>query len=433
MKIYQYPSARAMRKLEALSRRGAAFPARRVREVQKILNEVQKEGDAALLRWVNRFDAPDLGLSGLRVGKAEMDAALASVDPDFLQTLALAADRIAAFHRRQAQNSWFVTERDGVFLGQMVRPVEAAGVYVPGGRGGSTPLVSSVLMGAVPAKIAGVERVVMATPPREDGMVHPYLLAAARQAGVDEIYKMGSAWGIGALAFGTATVEKVDVIVGPGNIYVTIAKKLVSGLVGIDMIAGPSEVLVIADETADPDHAAADLLSQAEHDPMAAAILVCTTTSKARKVKKALEARLETLSRRETARESLERNGAAFVVSDLAQAVEVANQAAPEHLELLVADPYSLLASVKNAGAVFLGSHTPEPVGDYLAGPNHVLPTAGTARFSSALSVDNFVKKTSVIRYTQKALSEDAEHILRLAEAEGLDAHAASVRARLKK
>ncbi|MFH1888177.1 MAG: histidinol dehydrogenase [Pseudomonadota bacterium] len=433
MKIHQVPSAAAEKRLLAIEGRGVAFPTRQVRQVERILANIRKNGDHALLGYVNQFDAPDLDAPGLKVSPEEMDQALDSLDPEFARTLELAASRVEDFHRRQAPRSWMTLDREGVFLGQLVRPVDAAGIYVPGGRAGSTPLVSSVLMGCIPARIAGVERIVVATPPREDGSVHPYLLAAAKRAGASEVYKAGSAWGIAALAFGTETIKKVDVIVGPGNIWVTIAKKLVAGSVGIDMIAGPSEVLVIADQGADPEQAAADLLSQAEHDPLASCILVCTRTSLARKVKKAVEEMLPKLSRREIAGKSMAKNAVAFVVPDLATAARVANRIAPEHLELLVEDPFLLLSSIRHAGAIFLGSWAPEPVGDYLAGPNHVLPTAGTARFSSALSVDHFIKKSSVIHYSRQALEEDAGSIIRLAETEGLTAHAESVRVRLKK
>jgi histidinol dehydrogenase len=309
--------------------------------------------------------------------------------------------------------------------------VDAAGIYVPGGKSGSTPLVSSVLMGAIPARIAGVDRVVMVTPPTAEGEVSPHLLAAARMAGVDEIYKVGSAWAIGALAYGTETISKVDVIVGPGNIYVTLAKKIVSGTVGIDMIAGPSEILVIADKGAAPSFAAADLLSQAEHDPLASAILVTDSSRLARAVSREVENQLAALHRREIAEKSLADYGAAFVTRDMAEAVLLANRIAPEHLELLVRDPFDYVGGIRHAGAIFMGDYTPEPVGDYIAGPNHVLPTAGTARFASALSVDHFIKKTSLIHYNRQAFLHEADDIMRLADIEGLGAHARSVSVRL--
>jgi histidinol dehydrogenase len=313
----------------------------------------------------------------------------------------------------------------------MVHPVDAAGVYVPGGKGGETPLVSSVLMGAIPAKIAGVPRVVMMTPPNREGGVNPYLLVAAKKVGVDKVYKAGSAWAIAALTFGTDTIAKVNVIVGPGNIYVTLAKKLVAGTVQIDIIAGPSEVLVIADAQADPEFVAADLLSQAEHDPLASAVLVTDSYPLAEAVRDALQRQVVQLSRREIAEQSLRAFGALIVVPDLTTAIDLSNRIAPEHLELQVRDPFAHISRIRHAGAVFLGSHTPEAVGDYVAGPNHVLPTAGTARFSSALSVGHFMKHTSLIHYTAEAFRKEAVDIMRLANIEGLEGHARSVAVRL--
>ena len=301
-----------------------------------------------------------------------------------------------------------------------------------GGQGGLTPLVSSVLMGALPARIAGVSRLVMVTPPTHGGEVNPHLLAAAHAVGIDAVYRVGSAWAIAALAYGTATIAPVDVIVGPGNLYVTLAKKLVAGTVGIDMVAGPSEILIVADHSANPAFAAADMLSQAEHDPLASAVLLTDNAEVARETAAALEQQLSRLPRGDIAAAALRDYGAIIQVADLDAAIALANRIAPEHLELLTATPMDLVGSIRNAGAVFLGAHTPEPVGDYIAGPNHVLPTAGTARFSSALSVDNFIKKTSLIRYTAAALKKEAADIICLAETEGLDAHANAVRMRLK-
>jgi histidinol dehydrogenase len=314
-----------------------------------------------------------------------------------------------------------------------VAPVERAGIYVPGGRAGDTPLVSSVLMGAIPARVAGVREIVAVTPPRADGTVSPHLLAAARRAGVDAVFKAGSAWGVAALAFGTATVPRVDVVVGPGNLYVTLAKKLVAGTVGIDIIAGPSEILIVADETGDPEFIAADLLSQAEHDALASAVLATPARALARAVGAEVDRQLADLGRAAVARQSLARYGAIFVVPDLTAAFAVTNRLAPEHLELHVADPLSHLDRVRHAGAVFLGPYTPEPVGDYIAGPNHVLPTAGTARFASALSVDHFLKRTSILQYSPEAFAAEAHAVLALAAVEGLGAHAASVRRRLER
>jgi histidinol dehydrogenase len=316
-------------------------------------------------------------------------------------------------------------------LGQLVRPVERVGVYVPGGKGGQTPLVSSVLMGAIPAKVAGVKKIIMVTPPTADRRVNPHLLVAAQKTGVDEVYKVGGAWAVAALAFGTATIPKVDVIVGPGNLYVTLAKKIVAGTVGIDIIAGPSEVLVVADDSGDAEFIAADLLAQAEHDARASAVLVTTSPGLAAEVRVEVERQLSDLGRVEITRESVERFGAIFVVKDISQAIDISNSVAPEHLELHLRDPFSRLGEIRNAGAVFIGEYTPEPVGDYVAGPNHVLPTAGTARFASALSVDHFLKRTSVIHYSAEAFRREAADIMRLAEVEGLGAHANSIRVRL--
>jgi histidinol dehydrogenase len=344
-----------------------------------------------------------------------------------------AAANIEAFHRHQLRTSYFTTCPDGTFLGQMVRPVASAGLYVPGGKGGETPLISSVLMNGLPARIAGVPDLAMVTPPRRDGSINPCLLVAAGEVGIRRIHKIGSAWAIAALAFGTGSVGRVDVIVGPGNIYVTVAKKLVSGVVGIDMLAGPSEILVVADHSARPEYIAADLLSQAEHDPMASAILITTDATLVGRVDGALREQMLKLPRNEIASRAIEDYGAAFLVENLEAAIELSNRIAPEHLELQVREPLALLGRIRNAGAVFMGELTPEPVGDYFAGPNHVLPTAGTARFSSALGVESFLKRTSVIAYSREALNRDAASIVRLAELEGLEAHAASVRIRMER
>ncbi|HSO59751.1 MAG TPA: histidinol dehydrogenase, partial [Desulfobacterales bacterium] len=403
MKILNYPSAAAESAVARIVTRGLSFSKKDHAAVSRILEEVRRRGDQALVKYSRRFDAPGFTLQDLRVGPAEFRQAAAAADRGFTRALNRAATQIEAFHRRQVRNSFISLDRAGTMLGQLVRPVERVGVYVPGGQGGKTPLVSSVLMGAIPARVAGVAQVVMVTPPTADGRVNPHLLVAARKAGVDEVYKAGSAWAVAALAYGTETIPRVDVIVGPGNLYVTLAKKIVAGTVGIDIIAGPSEILVIADESADPEFIAADLLSQAEHDPMASAVLVTTRRELAQAVKAALSRQLAQLARAEIARESIRRFGAAIVVRDVAAAIALANRMAPEHLELQLRDPFAHLGAIRNAGAVFLGEYTPEPVGDYVAGPNHVLPTAGTARFASALSVDNFVKRTSLIHYSADA------------------------------
>jgi histidinol dehydrogenase len=432
IKTYHYPSASAEKRITAITNRGLSHKQKDLQTVSRILEDVRKNGDEALIQYVNRFDAPDMTLSALAVTESEMAAAAKIVEPAFTRSLNRAASQIESFHRRQVRQSFIQTDRPGTLLGQLIRPVDAAGVYVPGGKSGKTPLVSSVLMGGIPAKIAGVPRVVMVTPPMADGTVSPYLLAAARSVGIDAVYKIGSAWAIAALAYGTKTVPKVDVIVGPGNIYVTLAKKMVSGTVGIDMIAGPSEILVIADKTANPAFAAADLLSQAEHDPLASAILVTDSKKMASAVAKEVDRQLAELHRRDIAEASLVGFGAIFVVQNMTEADELANKIAPEHLELLVESPFDHVGSLRHAGAIFMGPYTPEPVGDYMAGPNHVLPTAGTARFASALSVDNFIKKTSLIHYNRQAFFDQADDIIRLAETEGLSAHARSVRVRLE-
>lgn len=431
MKIFRYPSPAADKVVAAVAGRRIDFKKSDLQAVNRILRDVNVEGDEALVRYSRRFDAPEMTAESLVVTAEETAAARKRVDRAFLRALNRAASQIESFHRQQLPRSWIDTRRAGTWLGQMVHPVDAAGVYVPGGKGGATPLVSSVLMGAIPAKIAGVPKVVMVTPPLPSGEVAPHLLVAAQKAGVDAVYKVGSAWSIGALAYGTQTIPKVDVIVGPGNIYVTLAKKLVAGMVGIDTIAGPSEILIIADQTANPEFTAADLLSQAEHDPLASAILVTDSMQLARSVKAALEAQLPALARAEIARQSLRAFGAILVVGQIENAIALANRIAPEHLELQIATPMDAVPQIRNAGAVFIGHFTPEAVGDYMAGPNHVLPTAGTARFASALSVDNFLKKTSLIRYSPQALAQEANDIVCLANVEGLDAHAKAIRVRL--
>ena len=431
--IHRYPSNAAEKRLERIARRGLTFKRKEMTAVQRILEDVRKNGDRAVMDYTVRFDAPKMTLDQLCVTPEEMADARKKVARSFTRALNRAAEQIAAFHRQQKPRSWIDTPREGTMLGQLIRPVDAAGVYVPGGQGGKTPLVSSVLMGAIPARIAGVLRVVMATPPQADGSVDPHLLVAARKAGVDTVFKTGSAWAIAALAYGTQTIPKVDVIVGPGNIFVTLAKKLVAGIVQIDMIAGPSEILVLADDSADPDFVAADMLSQAEHDPMASAILVTDAAPLAQGVRRALEDQMSRLARVDIARQSLRSFGALMVTPDMDTAIDLANRIAPEHLELQIRDPFAMLGRIRHAGAIFVGAHTPEPVGDYVAGPNHVLPTAGTARFSSALSVDHFIKKTSLIHYSEAAFRKEANDIVQLAEIEGLDAHAGSIRVRLKR
>jgi histidinol dehydrogenase len=433
MEIYTYPSETAENRLKKIFERSVSFNPEAVESVQGILEDVKKYGDRALIQYAQRFDAPGLTLEELCVTADEMTEAESSVDEAFLRSLNRAADHIESFHRRQIRKSWITMDRPGTILGQLFNPVDSAGVYVPGGRAGTTPLVSSVLMGAIPAKVAGVKKIIMTTPPTPEGKVSPHMLAAARKAGVHTVYKAGSAWGIGAMAYGTKTIPRCDVIVGPGNIYVVIAKKIVAGETGIDMFAGPSEILVIADDSAHPEFTAADLLSQAEHDPLSASILITDSSETGRAVQAAVNRQAETLSRKGIVLESLANYGVILVVPDIPAALELANRIAPEHLELHLKNPFEYLGMIRNAGAVFLGNYTPEPVGDYIAGPNHVLPTARAARFSSALSVDNFIKKTSVIHYSEAAFNAEAQDIIRLAEIEGLDAHARSVKVRLEK
>jgi len=432
MKIYNYPSKSAEKKLSSIINRSIDFKKKDVLYVTQIIEDVRKNGDKAIVKYANRFDSPDLTADSIKASKKEIDSAAKKVDRSFLRSLNRAAKQIESFHKLQLDKSWINTDRPGTVLGQLVNPVDAAGVYVPGAKGGKTPLVSSVLMGVIPAKIAGVKRIVMVTPSTKDGKVNPHLLVAARKVGVNEIYKVGSAWAIAALAYGTETIEKVDVIVGPGNIYVALAKKIVSGTAGIDMIAGPSEILIIADNTANPEFVAADLLSQAEHDILASAMLVTDSMETAKAVARSVKEQLDHLSRKDVAEKSLAGYGAIMVVPDIAAAINLANRIAPEHLELQIKEPFEYIGQIRNAGAVFLGDYTPEPVGDYIAGPNHVLPTAGTARFASALSVDHFIKKTSLIHYSKEAFKKEAADIIRLAEIEGLDAHANSVKLRLK-
>lgn len=396
--------------------------------VAQIITEVQAEGDEAVCKLNERFGGGRFTPEELRVTYDEMKAAYNLVEDGFLEALRLALHNVTAFHKKQLQQSWFETGAKGVFLGQMIRPLRRVGIYVPGGKA-SYP--SSVLMNAIPAKIAGVREIAMVTPPDTYGKIDPHTLVAAAEAGVSEIYKMGGAQAIAALAYGTALVPKVDKITGPGNIYVTLAKQQVYGQVDIDMLAGPSEVLVVADDTANPAYVAADLLSQAEHDELAAAVLLTPCHDLALKVQTEIIGQIALLPRREIIEKSLKNYGAIILTESLEQAIDLANHIAPEHLELMIAEPFDWLSSVENAGAVFLGRYSPEPVGDYLAGPNHVLPTGGTARFYSALGVDTFIKKTSLIAYTPAGLDEIGAAVVKLAEVEGLDAHANAVRIRM--
>lgn len=432
MKIYTYPSDEGEQRICDTLKRGLGFTPKEYAAVEAYIEDVRKRGDQALAEYTNQFDSPHVTPKTLKVTKEEIEKAKKLVDADFLRALDRAVSQLESFHSRQRQNSWIDTPRNGVMVGQLVRPVDAAGIYAPGAKGGKTPLVSSVLMGGIPARVAGVASRSLMTPPMENGTINPYILTAADRVGITSIFKAGSAWAIAALAFGTESVPKVDVIVGPGNIYVTLAKKIVSGIVGIDMIAGPSEILIIADQDANPEHIAADLLSQAEHDPMASAILVTDSMEIAEKTLAALKTQITFLSRKDIAQSSIDNFGAIIVVPDIDTAITLANRLAPEHLELIIDKPFEQVGKIRNAGAVFLGPYTPEPMGDYIAGPNHVLPTAGTARFSSALSVDNFTRKMSLINYSKEAFEKEAEDVMVLAQIEGLDAHANSVMVRTK-
>ncbi len=395
--------------------------------VAEIIKNVRERGDEALLEYTEKFDK--VRLSALKVTQAEIDEARGLVEPRFLEILEKAAENIRKFHEKQKRNSFIINDTDGVVIGQKIIPVDRAGLYVPGG---TAAYPSTVLMDSIPAKIAGVGELVMVTPPLRDGKVNPVILAAASIAGVDTIYKVGGAQAIAALAYGTESVPKVDKIVGPGNAFVAEAKKQVYGVVSIDMIAGPSEILVVADGKSDAKHVAADLLSQAEHDRLASAVLVTDSFELAEAVSAELEEQIPTLSRADIARESIDRNGKIIVADTLNAAIEIANEIAPEHLELCVDNPFDYLDKIRHAGSIFMGRYCPEALGDYFAGPNHTLPTSGTAKFSSPLSVDDFVKKTQYTYYTRDALKAVAEDIAFFANKEGLGAHARSATVRFE-
>ncbi len=396
-------------------------------KVSDIIQDVRTNGDAALKKYTEMFDK--VSLDQLRVSDAELEEAIRHTDPDFVKAMEEARDNIIYFHQAQLQQSYIQQKEYGIYLGQRVIPLASAGIYVPGGR---AQYPSSVLMNAIPAHVAGVKRIVMVTPPNREGTIHPNIALAAKLAGITEIYKVGGAQAIAALAYGTESVPAVDKITGPGNIFVAAAKKLVYGKVDIDMIAGPSEILVIADEGADPAYTAADLISQAEHDPMASAILLSTSSSLIGKVNEELAKQSAVLPKKEIIEESLQNYGRSILCDSIEECIELSNAIAPEHLELMVRDAMPYLNLVVNAGSVFLGYHTCESIGDYLGGTNHVLPTNGTARFSSALGVDAFVKKSCFLHYTQEALQAYGHHIVTLAEEEQLRGHANAVRVRLK-
>lgn len=400
--------------------------------VKRIVGDIKSEGDAALLRYTEQLDRTTLSPSQLRVTEAELQEAYGRVEASFVEAIAAAAANIRAFHERQKRNSWMELQPDGGLLGQIIRPLRRVGVYVPGGK---AAYPSSVLMNVIPAQVAGVPEIVMVTPPATGGRegIDPYILVAAAEAGVTEIYRVGGAQAIAALAYGTESIDRVDKICGPGNIYVALAKREVYGLVDIDSLAGPSEIVVLADETADPEYVAADLLSQAEHDELASAILVTTSERLAQYVSAEVERQLSLLPRETIARASIENYGAIIVTGTVEEGIDVVNRLAPEHLEVMVQNAVDYLGLIENAGAIFLGPYSSEPVGDYFAGPNHIIPTNGTARFASPVDVDDFIKKSSLIQYSKQALLKNAATIMELARREGLEGHARAIEVRVKK
>ncbi len=415
--------------LELLKGRNPASYTRQQEAVDGIIAAVRERGDEAVLELEEKFDHCRLTPDTLRVSRQEIEDAYAELDPELIAVMKRAAANIREYHERQKTQSWITTREDGSILGQKVTPIEISGCYVPGGR---AVYPSSVLMNIIPAKVAGVPRIVMCTPPGPDGKAPAGSLAAADIAGADEIYKVGGAQAIAAMAYGTATIPKADKITGPGNIYVALAKKACFGITGIDSVAGPSEILVIADETADPRYIAADLLSQAEHDPLASAILLTTSRSFAKKVSEEIDVFLQTLERAEIIRQSLDNYGYAFVADTMEEIIDAANAIASEHMEIVTKDALEVMTKIRNAGAIFLGSYSSEPLGDYYAGPNHILPTNGTARFFSPLGVDQFVKKTSIISYSREALEKVHRDIELFARSEGLTAHANSIAVRFE-
>lgn len=398
--------------------------------VAAIVNEIREKGDEAVFAFTEKFDRAKIDGGNIRVTREELEEAYSQVDPGLVEVIRKALVNIRGYHEKQRRYSWFDSQENGTLLGQKVAPLAKVGVYVPGGK---AVYPSSVLMNIVPAKVAGVGKIVMATPCGSDGKVNPTTLVAAHEAGADEVYKVGGAQAIAAMAFGTESIPKVDKIVGPGNIYVALAKRAVYGHVNIDSIAGPSEILVLADESANPRFVAADLLSQAEHDEMASAILITTSEELAKKVSEEVDRFLEVLSRREIISRSLESYGYILLADSMEDAVSAANEIASEHLEIVTKDPFQIMTKIQNAGAIFIGEYSSEPLGDYFAGPNHVLPTNGTAKFFSPLSVDDFIKKSSIVYYSKEALEPVHQDIIRFAEAEQLTAHANSIRVRFEK
>ncbi len=424
MKLLKYPADKD-KVDEILAKNTFNFQDDRTKIVEEIINDVRVNGDKAVKKYTAKFDGVEL--DNLRVSVEEIEEAYKLVDDKYIESLRKSIQNVSDFHQKQLRQNWFDYNKG--MTGQLINPLRRIGAYVPGGR---AAYPSSVVMTVVPAKVAGVEEIVVVSPPDKEGKVNPYTLVAANEIGVEEIYKLGGAQAIAALAFGTESIGAVDKIVGPGNIYVTLAKKLVYGIVDIDMLAGPSEVLILADKTANPEFIAADLLSQAEHDPLAVSTLLTTDENLARSVINAVKEQLNALSRKEIAEKAITDNGTVILVEELETGIELVNLFAPEHFELLVSEPFKYLGKIKNAGAIFIGDYSSEPLGDYMAGPNHVLPTSGTARFASPLNTDDFLKKSSIIFYQKEELAKVKDDVVRLAELEGLDAHAQAIKVRFK-
>lgn len=430
MKIVKLTNETKQNILEDLLKRSPNNYGKFVDSVNEILENVKTNKDKAVFDYTKKFDKADINAGNVLVTKEEIDEAYKQMDDELLQVIRKAIVNIKEYHEKQKRNSWIDCKENGAILGQKITPLESVGVYVPGGK---AAYPSSVLMNVIPAKVAGVKRIAMVTPPNAEGKVYYNTLVAANEAGVTEIYKVGGAQAVAALAFGTESIKKVNKIVGPGNIYVALAKKAVYGHVSIDSIAGPSEILVLADETANPKYVAADLLSQAEHDEMASAILVTTSEELAKKVDEHIQEFVKVLSRKEIIQKSLDNYGYMLVADNLDDAIEAANDIASEHLEILTKNPFDTMTKIRNAGAIFLGEYSSEPLGDYFAGPNHILPTNGTAKFFSPLGVDDFIKKSSIISYSQSALAAECDDIIKFAKSEGLTAHANSIAVRFNK
>lgn len=429
MKIFSTKEKGFIKALDAILKRGESDTSEAEEAVKDIIDDIRKHGDKALLKYTERFDKVRFAnMRDALCTRQEIERALKNIPKRDSDIIKLAAKRIRAFHKKQLPKSWFFKEKNGTLLGQRVTPLERVGIYVPGGK---AVYPSTVLMNAIPAKVAGVKEIIMATPPSKNS-INSHVLAAAKVAGVDKIYKVGGAQAVAAMAYGTESIPKVDKIVGPGNIYVATAKRLVFGVVDIDMVAGPSEILIINDGTGAPSWIAADLLSQAEHDELASGILLTTSTKMAEAVAREVEKQLRELKREAIARVSIERYGAIIITKNLAEAADIANRIAPEHLELFVKKPFELLKKIKNAGAIFLGPNTPEPIGDYMAGPNHTLPTGGTARFSSPLGTEDFIKRSNVLSFSKKAVEKLGKSVVRFTEMEGLGAHGRSVVIRIR-